>query len=335
MKKKGAQRRRTRTSADPPSAQLAQKKDQDEEEGDQDVDVVKSNKVDVEISVITFGSSLASSVSHPIGPIARMNCREQTIADEDGTLYQSTRLLGVPFKERVQSHIKDSGEGAPCLELNPFSPYSPGILNLESTIAFNHQTDNHKSVDLHDFVETVDFGRDETFDYIGQALGSSHAAAAAAAIDEPMILEHVLVETAEETEEEEVGEEHVLVVHLEENSTTLAQATPVDVIVAVAETIVDETHGSNAQPALEIVQEDPQPIQAAPVNLAAPIDLPGVISEVHLVTAVSIETFESKETPSVAELQHSTSQLIQRHDGSMVMHGFPHEPLHGSQLLEK
>ncbi|KAF9912611.1 hypothetical protein EC991_010037 [Linnemannia zychae] len=342
------ERRRTNTLAEPPSVQPARKVEQDEEV----LVVLKNNKVDDEIPKITFGSSISSSFSHlPIGPIARKNCREQAITDEDGAFYQSSQLLGVQFKESVRSHMKEPGDGAPCLELNPFSPYSPGILNLESTVAFNHQTDNHKSVDLHDFIEKVDFGREETFDYIGQALGSSYEAVAPEpAFDESLNLKQVLPETFEGAREEEVEvsaedegeqqepidthEEHVLVVHLEENPATLIQAAQVDDIVPVTETIV-ETRAPNTQLVQEIIQEPTKLVQAAPVNVTTPIGIPRAISEVHLVTAVSIETFETKETPPAAQPQQSTSQLIQRHDGSMVMYGFPHEPLRASQLLEK
>lgn len=124
---------------DPPALPIPQQKEDEvvEEDAVKETEgakiTVEVPKVMVEVPKIAMGS-ISSLANLPIGLIACMNCREQTITDEDGSFCQSNQFLGVPFKERVRSHIKNSGDGAPCLELDPFSPYSPEILNLESTI---------------------------------------------------------------------------------------------------------------------------------------------------------------------------------------------------------
>ncbi|KAF8930586.1 hypothetical protein BGZ47_000484 [Haplosporangium gracile] len=306
---------------------------------------VEAPKVHVEVPKIALGSI---SLAHlPIGPIARMNCREHIAIDEDGRFYQSNQFLRDPFKERVRSHIKDSGDGAPCLELNPFSPYSPGILNLESTVAFNHQTENHKSVDLNDFIETVDFGGEGTFDYIGQALGSAQVQ-----VEETITLEPILSDTVEEIKKEEkvvvleeeeqmqldTHEEHVLMAHWEG---TLAKVAPVEPTVetnAPEETSVADTSEVQPQPAQKVVQEPSQAYQATPVDIASPVvSLKEVnVDEILLVsTSASTDIFEFKDVSPDPQSHQSSYQLNQCHDGSMAMHGFPHEPLCGSQLLEK
>ncbi|KAF9139588.1 hypothetical protein BGX30_007781 [Mortierella sp. GBA39] len=307
---------------------------------------VEVPKVTVEVPRIAIGS--ISSLTHlPIGPIARMNCREQTVTDEDGSFCQSNQLLAVPFKERVRSHIKDSGDRAPCLELNPFSPYSPRILNLESIVAFNHQTENHKSVDLNDFIETVDFGGEGgTFDYIGQALGSSQMP-----VEETLTMEQILSNAVEEIDEKEepiaveekealmqpdTHEGHVLVVHLEETLATVVPVEPTVESYAAEETIIDGAPEVQHQLAQEAVSESPQAYEAAPVDSASPVILPNAVSEAPPVsTSTSTDTLECKNVSPASQSRQSSSQLNQRHDGSMVMHDFPHEPLRGSQLLEK
>ncbi|KAF9152476.1 MAPK protein hog1 [Linnemannia schmuckeri] len=317
-----------------------------EEEVVEEVEDYKANvedpKVHVEVPKIAQGS-ISSLTNLPIGPIARMNCREQIITDEDGN-FQSNHPLRVPFKERVRSHIKDSGDGAPCLELNPFSPYSPGILNLESIVAFSHQTENHKFVDLNDFIETVDFGDKGTFDYIEQAIGSAQVQ-----VEESITLESTLPDMVEELKKEEkivVEEEkeqiqldthegHVLMVHLEE---TLAKVAPVESIIESDATSVADTFEVQPQPAQEVVQESSQVHQAMPVDIASPVASlkEADVYEVLLVSAsASTDTFEFKDVSPVPQSHQSSGQLNQRHDGSVAMHGFPHEPLYGSQLLEK
>lgn len=345
---------------DPPALPVPQQ--QEEEEGEDEKDAVAEEdaveetgcvkitvevpKVMVEVSKIAMRS--ISSLTHlPIGPIARMNCRERTITDEDGSFCQSNQLLAAPFKERVRSHIKDSSDGAPCLELNPFSPYSPGILNLESTVAFNHQTENHKSVDLNDFIETVDFGGDGgTFDYIGQALGSSQIP-----VDEALTMKHILYDAVKEINEEEeqiaaeekeapmqldTHEEHVLVVHLEEALAAMVPVGPTVESYAAGETTIDDTPEVQHQPAQETVIESPHYEVTTPVDSASPVTLPKAVFEAPPVsTSDSTDTFECEDVSPASQSHQSSGQLSQRHDGSIVMHGFPHEPLRGSQLLEK
>ncbi|KAG0076854.1 hypothetical protein BGZ90_008090 [Linnemannia elongata] len=341
---------------DPPALPVSQ---QQEEEEDEDVMVeevvvevteivkmpVEIPKAMVEAPKIAIGS--ISSLTHlPIGPIARMNCREQTSTDEDGSFYQSNQLLAVPFKERVRSHIKDSGDGAPCLELNPFSPYSPGILNLEPTVAFNHQTENHKSVDLNDFIETVDFGgKGGTFDYIGQALGSSQMS-----VEESLTMEQILSDVVEEISEKEpiaaeekkapmqldTHEDNVLVVHLEETLATVVPVEPTVDSYAAEETIIDDTPEAHQLPTQETVPESPQAYEAASVDSASPVILPKAVSEAPpFSTSASTDTFECKDVPPASQSHQSSGQLNQRHDGSRVMQRFPHESLRESQLLEK
>lgn len=344
---------------DPPALTVPQQQEEVEEDVEKD-EVVKEDvveetegvkmtvevpKVMVEVPKIAMGS--ISSLAHlPIGPIARMNCREQTITDENASFCQSNHLLAVPFKERVRSHIKDSGDGAPCLELNPFSPYSPGTLNLESTVAFSHQTENHKSVDLNDFIETVDFGGEGgTFDCIRQALGSSQMP-----VEEALTMEQILSDAVEEINEEEpvaleekeapmqldTHEEHVLVVHLEEAVATVVPVEPIVESYAAEETVIDDMPEAQHQPVQETVSESPHAYEAAPVDSASSVAPPNAAFEAPPVSiSASTDTFECKDVSPASQSHQSSGQLSQRYGGSMVMHGFHREPLRGSQLLEK
>ncbi|KAG0276400.1 hypothetical protein BGZ96_003289 [Linnemannia gamsii] len=250
-----------------------------------------------------------------------MNCREQVTTDKDDSFYQSNQLLSVPFKER-------------------------------STVAFNHQTENHKSVDLNDFIETVAFGGDGTFDYIGQALGCHRAP-----IEETLALEEqtlsIAVEDIKEEEENkakqieadekeeqiqfDIHEEHVLVVHLEESSVTVAPVAPVVKSIATGETSGDYAHEVSPQTTQDVVQEPTQAYKEAPVDVVFPIESLKAVpkSSIPIVpTSASIDTLESKDVSLVPQSHQSSGQLSQRQDGSMVIHSFPHEPLRGSQLLE-
>ncbi|KAG0219246.1 hypothetical protein B0O80DRAFT_423124 [Mortierella sp. GBAus27b] len=65
------------------------------------------------------------SLSHLfIGPIARKHFREQTV-EKEKAIMQTSQLLSIPGKEWVRALQSDYE--APCLDLDPFTPYTPGI----------------------------------------------------------------------------------------------------------------------------------------------------------------------------------------------------------------
>ncbi|KAF9349944.1 hypothetical protein BGX26_011834 [Mortierella sp. AD094] len=107
------------------------------------------------------GASTIMSQSQPalfqfqIGPIARKNFREQTAAKEAAILRVSQLL--VPDKSWVRAKQSDSGE-APSLDLDPFSPYSPGIhdLNLNAANTASKHESQNQLIDLNEFCKRVD-----------------------------------------------------------------------------------------------------------------------------------------------------------------------------------
>ncbi|KAG0368525.1 kinase-like domain-containing protein [Gamsiella multidivaricata] len=89
-----------------------------------------------------------------IGPIARKNFREQT-AERKRAVLQMSQLLAISGKKCVYARQGDIGE-APSLDLDPFSPYSPGILDSDTAITTD-QTYTHKEpIDLNEYCKRVD-----------------------------------------------------------------------------------------------------------------------------------------------------------------------------------
>ncbi|KAG0202316.1 hypothetical protein BGX28_005137 [Mortierella sp. GBA30] len=84
-----------------------------------------------------------------IGPIARMNFRkEQLIVDEETLFRQKIHLSVVTAKH--------SGLGeAPSLDLNPFSPYSLGILDTETGVPHQEDVQFKQPIDLNEYCSRV------------------------------------------------------------------------------------------------------------------------------------------------------------------------------------
>ncbi|KAF9091269.1 hypothetical protein BGX29_011067 [Mortierella sp. GBA35] len=340
----------TKIIVEPPPPPQEEEKEEKEEKKQKDEEDNKEDDKD-KVPRITLGS--ITTLSHlPIGPIARMNCREQIIKDkggggDGGFIIHSNQLLGVPFKERVRSHINDSGDGAPCLELNPFSPYSPGILSLESTVAFNHQTENHKSVDLNDFIETVL----ESLRAIGETLDVEQAPFDA--VEEAK--EDEVVVRGRQQDQVDTHEEHILVVHLEESLSTAGPTVSVDEGNADVDSVSHDKQEDQVYDAVEIVEGPTHEEQGNLVVIETTVEPSKTVFEAPSVSTAIIEkpveskeeiaeskeeaveleeeAVEPNETYPVVQSQ-STSQLIQRQDGS-TMTNLPHEPLPGSQLLDR
>ncbi|KAF9582509.1 hypothetical protein BGW38_000118 [Lunasporangiospora selenospora] len=82
----------------------------------------------------SFSSSPKSTRLH-IGPIARMNCRDQSNWALGECSTGLNQLLVVPPKERVRTSIGSEKDAPPTLDLQPFSPYSPGIFGADISIS--------------------------------------------------------------------------------------------------------------------------------------------------------------------------------------------------------
>ncbi|KAF9569557.1 hypothetical protein EC968_002454 [Mortierella alpina] len=84
-----------------------------------------------------------------IGPIARMNFRKDLSVQNESLLVPQTALLSV-----VIAKHSSLGE-APSLDLNPFSPYSLGILETDSTIVQCTGTLLKQPIDLNEYCSRV------------------------------------------------------------------------------------------------------------------------------------------------------------------------------------
>ncbi|KAK3808619.1 MAG: hypothetical protein J3Q66DRAFT_417177 [Benniella sp.] len=104
-------------------------------------------------AVVISRSQPSLSLLH-IGPIARKNFRDQTI-EKEKAIMQTSQMLGVPGKEWVRALQKDFNE-APSLDLDPFSPYSPGILDPGKVASAQRTTVAKTLIDLNEYCQRVD-----------------------------------------------------------------------------------------------------------------------------------------------------------------------------------
>ncbi|KAF9356744.1 hypothetical protein BGX34_009778 [Mortierella sp. NVP85] len=70
-------------------------------------------------------------------------------------LSMTSQMLAIPGKEWVRALQKDSNE-APSLDLDPFSPYSPGILDPEKVVSTQQTTVAKTLIDLNEYCQRVD-----------------------------------------------------------------------------------------------------------------------------------------------------------------------------------
>ncbi|KAF9919741.1 hypothetical protein FBU30_010597 [Linnemannia zychae] len=303
-----------------------------------DAEVEESNSnINGNIPQAIVGAMLSHSPP-PIGPIARMNCRESIMTDEEKGSYQ---LISIQFKERVRSHTNVSNDGAPCLELDAFSPYSPGIPNLGSDIAFSHQTENHNSINLGDFMETIDFGGNGMFDYLSHAVGSSQFVVEEA-VNLELIPSDLIMASSGVGEATEKRDQHQLQT-LEGDALSAYSETPVakspitQTLKKTENAVKADKDGDRADMAQEIIQMTAA-IRQSSVDIDTPVASPEPTCEKYLTPTVNpVNTFESKENyiPRVSHSQLALNQPIQRQGGSMTLQSFPQDSLRGSQLLEK
>lgn len=102
----------------------------------------------------TMSRSHSSFSKLHIGPIARKHIREETVEMEKAVMHAS-QLLIIPGKEWIHAQRKESGE-MPSLDLDPFSPYSLGILDPEEVTSGNQTIVLKTLVDLNEYCQRVD-----------------------------------------------------------------------------------------------------------------------------------------------------------------------------------
>ncbi|KAG0308367.1 hypothetical protein BGZ98_008164 [Dissophora globulifera] len=272
-----------------------------------------------------------------IGPIARKNFRDRSAVKEEEIL-RTSQMLTVPGKERVRT-MQNNGSEAPTLDLNPFSPYSPGIMISDMARTTIRLPNSRGPIDLNEYGKRGDFrprdDDDDSDEEIELELegeeAHTHRRNNVTTIGN-RFFEEITYEisiTPESPIEQPRLAQSVLTLAMEPTHEVEATESDIDSVAVEAARdpqLSSSSNEDNLEPLADMFEDALSTIPSA-ANIAA---------TTTTATATSEESVtESEAIAKQWRRDQSTSMIIQRHDGSTVEHIVHHETFSDSQFLLK